>query len=83
MVPALFFNSKPSLSKNSLSLTQGSIHLPVHPPMSPRVTAEIRCRKKDNTNWRLLEQACSQPANHSHCGEGLIPPPSSSNHQLN
>ncbi|KAK5610250.1 hypothetical protein CRENBAI_008417 [Crenichthys baileyi] len=60
--PALFSNSKPSLSKNSLSQTQRSIHRPAH----PQVTAELRRRKRDNTNWRLLEQARSQPANHRH-----------------
>ncbi|MEQ2313049.1 hypothetical protein AMECASPLE_037604 [Ameca splendens] len=74
MVPALFSNSKPSLSKNSPSLTPRSIHLPVHPPTSSSSHSGALLQKMENTNWKLLELIRSLPANHTHRGEGLIPP---------
>ncbi|MED6256109.1 hypothetical protein ATANTOWER_020074, partial [Ataeniobius toweri] len=74
MVPALFSNSKPSLSKNSPSLTQRSIHLPVHPPTSSSSHSGASLQKKGEHKLEISGTNRSLPANHRHRGEGLIPP---------
>ncbi|MEQ2244794.1 hypothetical protein ILYODFUR_020792 [Ilyodon furcidens] len=66
MVPALLSNSKPSLSKNSPSLTQRSIHLPVHPPTSPSSHRRDLLQKKGQhqleiTGTSLLTACQPQP----------------------
>ncbi|MEQ2272380.1 hypothetical protein XENORESO_020787 [Xenotaenia resolanae] len=80
MVHVLFSNSKPSLSKNSPSLTQRSIHLAVHPPTSPSSHSGTSLQKKGTTP--IGDYWNKEPANPRLCGEGLTPTPSSSNHQL-
>ncbi|KAK5613496.1 hypothetical protein CRENBAI_021111 [Crenichthys baileyi] len=82
MVPALFSNSKPSLSKNSPSPTQSSIHLPVHPPTSPSSHSGASPQKKGHqleiTGTNLLTACRPQTL-----WRRTYSPPSSSNHQLN
>ncbi|MEQ2278462.1 hypothetical protein XENORESO_018899 [Xenotaenia resolanae] len=54
MVPALFSNSKPSLSKNSPSLTQRSIHLPVHSPTSSSSHSGASPQKKGEHKLEII-----------------------------
>ncbi|MED6246322.1 hypothetical protein ATANTOWER_015897 [Ataeniobius toweri] len=58
-----------------IEVLQRSIHLPVHPPTSSSSHSGASPQKKrENTNWKLLELIRSLPAKHRHRGEGLIPP---------
>ncbi|MED6235143.1 hypothetical protein ATANTOWER_017328 [Ataeniobius toweri] len=54
MVPALFSNSNPSLSKNLPSLTQRSIHLPVHPPTSSSSHSGASPQKKGEHKLEII-----------------------------
>ncbi|MEQ2211956.1 hypothetical protein XENOCAPTIV_021805 [Xenoophorus captivus] len=54
MVPALFSNSKPSLLKNSPSLTQRTIHLPVHSPTSSSSHSGASPQKKGEHKLEII-----------------------------
>ncbi|MED6256058.1 hypothetical protein ATANTOWER_019029 [Ataeniobius toweri] len=83
MVPALFSNSKPSLLKNSPSLTQRSIHLPVHPPTSPSSHSGASSQKKGQHQLEITGTNPLTACQPQTLWRRTYSPPSSSNHQLN
>ncbi|MEQ2306145.1 hypothetical protein AMECASPLE_005114 [Ameca splendens] len=83
MVPALFSNSMPSLSKNSPSLTQRSIHLPVHSPTSPSSHSGASPQKKGQHQLEITGSSPLTACQPQTLWRRPYSPPSSSNLQLN
>ncbi|MEQ2298206.1 hypothetical protein AMECASPLE_002799 [Ameca splendens] len=83
MVPALFSNSKPSLSTNSPSLTQRSFHLPVHPPTSPLSHSGASPQKKEHHQLEITGTNPLTACQPQTLWRRTYSPPSHSNHHLN
>ncbi|MED6241289.1 hypothetical protein ATANTOWER_007009 [Ataeniobius toweri] len=77
MVLALYLQAHP-FKENRWTQLRGAVTCLSTLHCSPQVAAEFfPCRRKDSfSNWRSQELVGSLPANHRHCGEGLIPPTS-------